>query len=430
MDLYSIYLDHPLISTDTRRILEGSIFFALRGDQFDGNTFAQDALDKGAAYAVVSDNSLQGPKFIHVEDVLKALQKLAHDHRSRFSIPIIGVTGSNGKTTTKELLSTVLSGKFNAHATQGNLNNHIGVPLTLLQLKKDHEILICEMGANHIGEIAALCEIAAPTHGIITNIGKAHLEGFGSVEGVKKAKGELFSYLKNNYGFAFVNADDPSLVEISESLPQRVTYALKDDSTADIHFRYFAEKSQPGFVVGDRNSDFHIHSNLFGFYNASNILAAYTVGKHFGLDDNLMAERLSSFVSGANRSERITWKDCVIIKDAYNANPSSMELALDAFAEQYPRGWIVLGDMKELGGDTAAAHHQIVSKVLSEKFSRIFFVGEAFRQAFADINKKDLRVDVASNVEELKGRWNWNDCAGEQLLLKGSRSMHLERLLE
>jgi len=430
MELYSIFLEHPLISTDTRNIQEGSIFFALRGDQFDGNAFANDALEKGASYAVVSDNTLKGPRFIQVDDVLQALQKLAHDHRSHFSIPIIGVTGSNGKTTTKELLSTVLSGKFNTHATQGNLNNHIGVPLTLLQLKKEHEILICEMGANHIGEIAALCEIAAPTHGLITNIGKAHLEGFGSVEGVKKAKGELFNYLRNSYGFAFVNADDPALVEISESLPQRLKYALKDDSTADIHFRYVAEKSQPGFVVEDRNSDFQIHSNLFGFYNASNILAAYTVGKHFGIDENLMAQRLSSFVSGANRSERVTWKDCVIIKDAYNANPSSMELALHAFAEQYPNGWIVLGDMKELGTDTAAAHHQIVSKALAEKFSRIFFVGEAFRQAYSDINKNDPRVDVVSHVEELKDRWNWNDCAGEQLLLKGSRSMHLERLLE
>ncbi|HEX5113046.1 MAG TPA: UDP-N-acetylmuramoyl-tripeptide--D-alanyl-D-alanine ligase [Saprospiraceae bacterium] len=430
MDLYSIFRDHPLISTDTRNIQEGSIFFALRGDQFDGNSFAKDALAKGAAYAVVSDSSITGQPFIHVNDTLQALQDLAHMHRSHFSIPVIGVTGSNGKTTTKELLSSVLSGKFNTHATQGNLNNHIGVPLTLLQLKKEHELLICEMGANHIGEIAALCEIAAPTHGIITNIGKAHLEGFGSIEGVKKAKGELFDYLKNSYGFAFVNADDPALVEISESLTQRLKYALKDDSTADIHFRYIAEKNQPGFMVKDRNSDFQIHSNLFGFYNASNILAAYSAGKHFGVDENLMAQRLSSFVSGANRSERIIWKDCIIIKDAYNANPSSMELALHAFAEQYPYGWVVLGDMKELGPDTAAAHHQIVSKALAEKFSRLFFVGEAFRQAFASLNKKDPRVDVAANVEELKGRWNWNACAGEQLLLKGSRSMHLEKLLE
>ena len=430
MDLYSIFLEHPLISTDTRRIQEGSIFFALRGDQFDGNAFAKDALAKGAAYAVVSNSSLTGEQFIYVNDTLQAIQDLAREHRRHFSIPVIGVTGSNGKTTTKELLSSVLSGKFNTHATQGNLNNHIGVPLTLLQLKKEHELLICEMGANHIGEIASLCGIAAPTHGIITNIGKAHLEGFGSVEGVKKAKGELFDYLRNSYGFAFVNADDPALVEISESLPQRLKYALKDDSTADIHFRYIAEKGQPGFVVEDRNSDFEIHSNLFGFYNASNILAAYSVGKHFGVDENLMAQRLSSFVSGANRSERIIWKDCIIIKDAYNANPSSMELALHAFAEQYPNGWIVLGDMKELGADTAAAHLQIVNKALAEKFSRIFFVGEAFRQAFAAFNKNEPRVDVATNVEELKDRWNWNDCAGEQLLLKGSRSMHLEKLLE
>jgi UDP-N-acetylmuramoyl-tripeptide--D-alanyl-D-alanine ligase len=219
-------------------------------------------------------------------------------------------------------------------------------------------------------------------------------------------------------------------VEISESLPQRLKYALKDDSTADIHFRYIAEKNQPGFVVEDRNSDFQIHSNLFGFYNASNILAAYSVGKHFGVDENLIAQRLSSFVSGANRSERVTWKDCILIKDAYNANPSSMELALQAFAEQYPHGWIILGDMKELGADTAPAHRHIVSKALAEKFKRIFLVGDAFRQAFSDINEPDSRVEVSATIEELISRWNWKDCAGEHLLLKGSRSMHLEKILE
>lgn len=419
-----------MVSTDTRRIEEGSIFFALRGDQFDGNAFAADALAKGAAYAVVSDPSLKGPKFFHVPDTLDALQSLAREHRRHFLIPVIGITGSNGKTTTKELLTAVLSRKFNTHATQGNLNNHIGVPLTILQLKKEHEILVCEMGANHIGEIAALCEIASPTHGLITNIGKAHLEGFGSLEGVKKAKGELFDYLRAHDGFAFVNADDYALVDISQHLPNKLKYALKEESVADNYFLYHATPGQPGFTIIDRNNGYSISSSLFGFYNASNILAAYSVGKYFGVPDEVLANALSSFVSKSNRSERITWKGSTIIKDAYNANPSSMELALVAFADQYPEGWIILGDMKELGESSADAHNQIVQKALQTKFEKIFLVGDAFKNSYLNTNQKDPRVAIFSRVEELAERWDWPACEGKNILMKGSRSMHLEKLLE
>lgn len=428
--LYKIFLDHPRISTDTRQIKEGSLFFALRGEQFDGNKFAVDALSKGAAYAVVSDSSLKGPKFIHVADTLLALQELAKEHRRHFNIPVIAITGSNGKTTTKELLSTVLSKKFTIHATQGNLNNHIGVPLTVLQMHQQTEVLICEMGANHIGEIALLCEIANPTYGIITNIGKAHLEGFGSFEGVKKAKGELFDYLYSHHGVAFINADDPSLVSISQLLPNKISYGLKDESIADIHFRFLADQGDPGFVLEDRHSAFRIHSSLFGYYNASNILAAYCVGNYFGIDNEVLYNSLSSFVSGANRSEKVSWKGCTLIKDAYNANPSSMELALDAFADQYPEGWLILGDMKELGAASDEAHLQIINLVLSKRFKKIFLIGDAFGQAFRQLQIKDLRVATAANIEDLKSHWSWKDCQGKYLLLKGSRSMHLEKLLD
>lgn len=428
--LYSIFLEHPVISTDTRRIAEGSIFFALKGDHFDGNSFAAEALNKGAAYAVVSDSTLKGPRYIHVEDTLLALQSLAREHRNHFLIPVIGITGSNGKTTTKELLTSVLSTKFTTHATQGNLNNHIGVPLTILQLKKEHEILVCEMGANHIGEIADLCEISAPTHGLITNIGKAHLEGFGSIEGVKKAKGELFDYLRQHDGFAFVNADDHALVDLSQYLPNKWKYALKDDSIADQHFHYHAEEGHTGFTIEDRNKDFKISSSLFGFYNASNILAAYTVGKYFGVHDEVLANTLSSFVSKANRSERVSREGCSIIKDAYNANPSSMELALQAFAEQYAEGWIILGDMKELGTTSATSHAHILHKALGNKFEKIFLVGEEFSNAYLVLNPQDPRVIVSATVEELMAKWSWQPCEGKCILMKGSRSMHLEKLLE
>jgi UDP-N-acetylmuramoyl-tripeptide--D-alanyl-D-alanine ligase len=428
--LYKVFLEHPLISTDTRLIKEGSIFFALRGDHFDGNAFANQALANGAAYAVVSDTTLKGPQFINVPDTLLALQELAREHRRHFSIPIIAITGSNGKTTTKELLSAVLSRKFKIQATQGNLNNHIGVPLTVLQITDQTEILICEMGANHVGEIAALCSIADPTHGLITNIGKAHLEGFGSFEGVKKAKGELYEYLNAHHGFVFVNADDPSLLAMSQILSHKTSYGLKDESHPVIHFRYVAEKDHSGFVLEDRHSALRIPSSLFGFYNASNILAAYSVGKYFGLDEDSLVNSLSSFVAGANRSEKVLWQGCSIIKDAYNANPSSMELALHAFAEQYPEGWVILGDMKELGPAAQEAHSQIVKIALHEKFKKIFLVGDAFSQAYMQLKKNDSRIAIYPTIEDLMMRWTWDNCQGEILLLKGSRSMHLEKLLE
>lgn len=428
--LYALYLRHPVISTDTRSIQPGSIFFALKGEHFDGNAFAKNAVAAGAAYAIVSDTTITGENIIHVEDTLASLQQLAKEHRNHLKIPVIGITGSNGKTTTKELTATVLSGKYKVYATQGNLNNHIGVPLTILGIPSGTEILICEMGANHIGEIKELCSISQPTHGVITNIGRAHLEGFGSFEGVKKAKGELFDFLREHDGFAFVNADDASLLEISAGIQQKTTYAIKDDSRADIHFQLMHNPNGVGFSIVNRSNQQIISSTLFGQYNAINMVAAYTIGRHFNVDEHIISGRLSSFVSKSNRSELVSWKGCTVVKDAYNANPTSMELAITAFAAQYPEGLVVLGDMKELGTETAHAHQLILSQVKQNRFEKIWLVGTAFMEAAEEMQIEDERIKVVPSVDEVKQQWNWTACKGKALLLKGSRSMRLERLLE
>jgi UDP-N-acetylmuramoyl-tripeptide--D-alanyl-D-alanine ligase len=428
--LYSIYLAHPSISTDTRKIKPGSIFFALSGSNFDGNTFAHEALRLGASFAVVSDISLKGDQFIYVEDTLDALQSLANHHRRQFHIPVLAITGSNGKTTTKELITKVLGGKYNVHATVGNLNNHIGVPLTLLGITNDTEFVVCEMGANHPGEIALLCKIAEPTHGFITNIGKAHLEGFGSIEGVKKAKGELFDYLKEHDGFSFVNNDDPNLLDLATRLPQKVTFGFIDSTHPDVLLNYTPHVGEPGFKLSDSLSGLELRSTMFGQYNASNLLAAYVVGKHFGVDQTKIAEILAQYVPGSNRSEIIQYKGCTIVKDAYNANPSSMELAVRSFAEQYPDGWLVLGDMKEVGQESNDAHLQMINLTSTFPFGRVYLIGEGFRHSFEISGIRDSRYHTVGDILSLKNLWHWEECRGKAILLKGSRSMQLERLLE
>ncbi len=428
--LYSLFQEFPLISTDTRKIMRGSIFFALKGAQFNGNTFALQAIREGAAYAVVSDASLAGDQLIHVEDTLQVLQSLANYHRRQIQVPVLAITGSNGKTTTKELVTAVLGGKFKVYATAGNLNNHIGVPLTLLGITPDVEFVVCEMGANHGGEIASLCSIAEPTHGLITNIGKAHLEGFGSMEGVKKAKGELFDYLIANQGVGFVNTDDPHLREIGEALKQKVTFGFDSSAHPQNDFSYTTYPGKTGFTMTDIHSGLTFHSSMFGHYNASNMLAALTIGRHFKVDENLIVDSLSSFISKANRSEIITYNGCLIIKDAYNANPSSMELALRAFAAQYPDGFIVLGDMKELGPESSSAHHHLLELAASMSFNSIYVVGNEFTLAYEALGIKDSRIMPYDDIQSLKARWQWDKCNGKAILLKGSRSMQLEFLLE
>lgn len=428
--LYSIYQEFPLISTDTRKIMPGSIFFALKGAQFDGNAFALQAIHEGAAYAVVSDASLADDQLIHVEDTLQALQSLAHYHRRQIQVPVLAITGSNGKTTTKELVTAVLAGKFKVHATVGNLNNHIGVPLTLLGITPDIEFVVCEMGANHGGEIASLCSIAEPTHGLITNIGKAHLEGFGSVEGVKKAKGELFDYLMAHHGVGFVNTDDPNLREIGEALEQKVTFGFDSVAHPQNDFSYAAHPGETGFTMTDKNSGLTFHSSMFGHYNASNMLAALAVARHFHVEEKSIVDSLSGFIPRGNRSEIITYNGCLIVKDAYNANPSSMELAVRAFAAQYPDGFIVLGDMKEMGQESSSAHRQMLELVASMSFTSIYIVGDAFTQAYEALGISDTRITPFDDIQSLKARWRWDRCDGKAILLKGSRSMQLELLLE
>lgn len=428
--LYDLFKKHKPVFTDSRLVTPGGIFFALQGKNYDGHKFAAEALNKGASYAVVSDYSLEGEQYFHVDDTLVALQELAQYHRRNFNIPVIAITGSNGKTTTKELVAAVLSQKFKVHFTQGNLNNHIGVPLTLLSMPTDAEIAVIEMGANHIGEIDALCRIAMPTHGLITNIGKAHLEGFGSFEGVKKAKGELFEYLKSNNGYAFVNADDPSLVEMGEYMINKTSYGLTPDLGTDVFFEYHAD-GQNGFTISDKSRPVTIHSRMFGHYNAINMVAAFTVGVHFQVETQKMITSLSSYIPGNNRSEVIDHKNTTIVKDAYNANPSSMEMAILAFGEQYKNGWLVLGDMKELGGESVEAHKQILDLTKTRAFERVYLVGNEFNIACkASGLHHDRKYRTFNSVDELKKIWNWGDCKGKSILLKGSRSMKLEQLLE
>ena len=428
--LYALYRDHPLISTDTRKILPGSIFFALKGTTFDGNTFARQAIEAGAAFAVVSDPMLKGPEFLFVEDTLKALQDLANYHRRQLAIPVLGITGSNGKTTTKELIAAVLGKKYRVHATSGNFNNHIGVPLTLLSTPGDTEFLICEMGANHAGEIAQLSRIAAPTHGLITNIGKAHLEGFGSLEGVKKAKGELYDYVSTHAGIAFVNTDDPRLLELSQTLKNKITYGFNAGPYPQYRFEIISSPDEQGIRLKDITTGNIISSPLYGHYNAINIAAAYTVGAHFDVPQEKIKEALSSFVSGSNRSEVVRFKGCTIIKDAYNANPSSMEQAIKSFQARYPGGWVVLGDMKEGGTDTLDAHKDIIKEVVALPFEKIWLVGTHFTEALQSTSGMDERISIAPDILALKSIWPWDLCQGKSVLLKGSRSMQLEKLIE
>ncbi len=428
--LYTLFRRHPEVCTDTRKIKPGCLFFALQGLNFDGNTFAPEALKLGAAYVVVSDPLLKGAEYVYVSDTLETLQSLAHFHRSQLTIPLIAITGSNGKTTTKELITCVLREKYNVHATKGNLNNHIGVPLTLLSTPMETEIIVCEMGANHIGEIEKLCEIAMPTHGVITNIGNAHLEGFGSIDGVQKAKGELFDYLNIHSGYAFVNTDDARLRKIGIALRHKTTFGFDHSASPDVSFEYHSVIEKNGFIIQDRFHDISISSEMFGFYNAANVLTAYTIAKHFDVPENKILSSLSSFVPGANRSETISFRGCRIIKDAYNANPSSMELALRAFSQQYPNGWVILGDMKELGDQADPEHLHILRIIAELDFQKVILVGSSFKKAF---EKKEIifqDIQLAEGIEDVKSAWDWQECTGQTILLKGSRSLMMEKLIE
>jgi UDP-N-acetylmuramoyl-tripeptide--D-alanyl-D-alanine ligase len=425
-ELYNIYLQHPEISTDTRKVNSGSIFFALKGDNFDGNAFAEQAIKAGAVYSIIDNPEYQvNAKTILVDDVLSTLQQLANYHRKQLSIPFIGITGSNGKTTTKELINSVLSVKYKTYATQGNLNNHIGVPLTILAIGSDIEIAIIEMGANHQQEIAALSRIAEPDMGLITNVGKAHLEGFGGVEGVKKGKGELYDFLKEKSGLVFLNQDNTNLKQMADERQLHNINYYSTSTNSDLKGELV--ENNPFLVIDwiGENERHRVKTNLTGPYNLENILAAITIGKHFGLSSEEIDTGLTSYMPGNNRSQITKTEKNTLICDYYNANPSSMAAALDNFATlQADKKIIILGDMFELGDESHAEHQAIVEKAVNLNVDERIFAGESFYNCKSD-NAVFLRT-----TDEVANYLNAKAIQNASILIKGSRGMHLEDLLK
>ncbi|MBU1720559.1 MAG: UDP-N-acetylmuramoyl-tripeptide--D-alanyl-D-alanine ligase, partial [Bacteroidetes bacterium] len=376
-ELYDFYLKTGKVSTDTRHLPAGCVFFALRGETFNGNKFAAQALESGAGLAVVDDPEFhQEGKTTLVENSLVELQKLATFHRAQFQIPVVGITGSNGKTTTKELIAAILSLKYKVHATSGNLNNHIGVPLTLLAMPVDTEIAIIEMGANHIGEIETLCQISNPDYAIITNIGKAHLEGFGSLQGVIRAKSELFSHVRAKSGKVFIHSDDDLLTSLAAGM-ELISYGnsgnyVSGEITSDdtyLNFTFLSPKKEPVLV----------ESQLVGAYNFPNMMAAVCIGRYFGVADGEIAAALSSYKPGNNRSQLEKTKRNTLILDAYNANPSSMKLAITSFlSSDMQNKMMILGDMRELGVESEAEHRAVLKMICDKGFGDALFVGPVF----------------------------------------------------
>jgi UDP-N-acetylmuramoyl-tripeptide--D-alanyl-D-alanine ligase len=421
-ELYHLFLEKENVSTDTRNIIKDSIFFALKGENFDANQFAQQALDNGASYVVVDDkNVVKSSKFILVDDVLTTLQNLANHHRKQFKIPVIGITGSNGKTTTKELIYVVLSKKYNTLATQGNLNNHIGVPLTLLSLKKDIEIAIIEMGANHIGEIEFLSKIAEPNFGIITNIGKAHIEGFGSYQGVIQTKSELYKFIKQSQGVLFVNEDDELLMDLSSEI-NRIGYG----ENAKSHDFKLIESSPNLKIVWDNNI---IRTSLYGKYNFPNIMAAICIGNYFNVDEHDIIDAISNYVSTNNRSQFAKIAGNTYYLDAYNANPTSMNAAVDTFIEgEFSNKLMILGDMLELGSISYEEHLNIIEKALNNQLETIF-VGNHFF-SLSDKYKENEFLHFFKIYEEVIKWFVENNPKNRNILVKGSRGIKLEKIVE
>ncbi|MDO9596009.1 MAG: UDP-N-acetylmuramoyl-tripeptide--D-alanyl-D-alanine ligase [Lutibacter sp.] len=411
--LYQLYSQTYLVDTDTRKIRKGSMFFCLKGDNFNGNEFAEEALKSGANYVVIDEEKYKtSPNAFLVENVLETLQKLANFHRKQLTIPIISLTGSNGKTTTKELINAVLSKKYLTAATTGNLNNHIGVPLTLLSMTPKTEIGIVEMGANHLKEIAFLCSIAEPDFGLITNFGKAHLEGFGGFEGVVKAKSELYDFLRLKNKTVFINTDDELQVKQSAGIN-----AIEFNNNV-IKFM----EANPFVKVQFKNT--MIESNLIGKYNYNNIAVAVAVGNHFNVAETDIKMAIESYIPTNNRSQIIQKGSNKIIMDAYNANPSSMQAALENFAQLKDENKVVfLGDMFELGKDSLAEHEKIANLVASYHFSKVFLIGKAFSATGAK------NAFVSESYESFKNSTNYSNINNATILIKGSRGMALERLL-
>lgn len=423
--LYQIYKQHPVISTDTRKIVPGSLFFALKGPNFNANSFAAEALEKGASYCIIDDATYQvSDKCIVVEDVLRTLQSLATHHRRQFNIPVIAIVGSNGKTTTKELIYSVLSTTLNVWATPGNLNNHIGLPLTLLQLTPAHQVAVIEMGANHVDENAFLCEIAEPDLGLVTNNGMDHLEGFGSIEGVAKSNSELYYYLLKHNGLAFVNANDEWLMRMSARLEKRITYAANTSSRSSrADYQGVATTLQPSISYQFENRE--AVSYLSGDYNFDNIMAAIAIGKYLKLGTDKILQGVASYQPTNNRSQWIKKERNLVFLDAYNANPSSMEAALRNFASMEDENkLVVMGDMFEMGSYAAAEHQRMVELCESLGLKNVMLVGKEFAASrYGNYQSFETTVEAASFLKA-------NSPENSAVFIKGSRGMKLETLLE
>ena len=410
-ELYKIFLNSSGVCTDSRKIENDNIFFALRGANFNGNLFADQAIQEGCSYAIIDEKEFQKNKqYILVDDVLECLQKLSTFHRKQLNCPVIGITGTNGKTTTKELIYKVLRTQYKTIATQGNFNNHIGVPLTLLSTPLDTEILIVEMGANHSGEIAFLSNIAKPNFGIITNIGKAHLEGFGGYNGVIKTKSELYNYIKKNGGKIFVNGKDELLLNLSKNI-ERITYCNNSQFLSANPFVQFSYQETK------------ISTQLIGSYNYPNLAAACCIGMYFGITKSNCKKAIENYIPTNNRSQvEKSKKGNTLVLDAYNANPSSMRVAIESLQQMSAiNKTVILGDMLELGNDSLHEHQEIVELLKTSNFQSVFLVGEEFQ-------KTTNPFSSFSNTNELNNWLKSNPITDSAILLKGSRGIRLEEL--
>jgi UDP-N-acetylmuramoyl-tripeptide--D-alanyl-D-alanine ligase len=434
--LYQIYLKHPVISTDTRKIAPGSLFFALKGDKFDANTFAKEAIAAGASYAVIDNAAYDlGEQYILVHDVLSSLQDLARHHRSQLKIPVIGLTGTNGKTTTKELINSVLSQHFNTYATQGNLNNHIGVPLSILSINSTHEAAVIEMGANHQKEIALLSSIAQPSHGLITNVGKAHLEGFGGVEGVKKGKGELYDYLKATNGVAYVNSDSADLMamQYDRALKNLVFYGSIDlENLVSGQITDNSPLLTLQWTNNQTGQNYEVKSQLTGAYNLDNILAAICIGVYFKLSADEINAGISGYQPKNSRSQITQTSTNTLICDYYNANPSSMFVAIENLGKlSASHKVLVLGDMFEMGEESAAEHEAVIKKALETDVDERIFIGHDFASQKLKVKSQNLTgMTFYETMDEAMAVLKANPIKNSTVLIKGSRGMALERLVE
>jgi len=423
-ELYSIYSRYPSVVTDTRKLNQGDLYFALKGPNFNGNLFAIAALEAGASYAIVDEliansDSYQD-RIILVQDVLTTLQQLAKYHRQQFNIPFIAITGSNGKTTTKELVYAVLASHFKTYTTQGNLNNHIGVPLTLLSIHKDAEMAVIEMGANHQKEIASYCTYTLPTHGMITNCGKAHLEGFGSEEGVKKGKGELFDYLRDNNGAAFMMSDYDYLQTMSQGINHTIGYGQQSGQIQGEAI------DANGMLTVKINKGIDINSvqtHLVGNYNLPNVLAAITIGQYFKVPNEKIKAAIENYIPTNSRSQLVKWQNNEVILDAYNANPSSMKLAVENFAKLNKANKVVcIGGMRELGVDTLMEHQMLIDQLKQNNWSEVVLVGAEFKNCNHSYHYFDT-------VQKAKAWFDSKQFSGYSILIKGSRGIQMEQLI-